>query len=79
MSGYDFSQEAANELLESADKKNDALVERMARLRDALSAVVKADQLHGHTATSGEWGELHDGPCAEIARRALDEDKRADQ
>lgn len=39
MSGYDFSQEAANELLERADKRNDELLSEVERLRAAAQSV----------------------------------------
>ena len=43
----------------------------MRKLQKALRDVVGKDQLFGHTATSGNVPTWHDGPCAEIARRAL--------
>ena len=38
---------------------------------DALEAVIAKDQLLGCTPASGGAQVWHDGPCAEIARRAL--------
>lgn len=67
MSGYDFSQEAANELLERADKRNDELLSEVERLRAGLLEVIAADQVYGHR-EPGSGPGWHDGELAKIAR-----------
>lgn len=42
MSGYDFSQDVANELLESADARNDLLKAENAALQSKVDALVVA-------------------------------------
>lgn len=41
MSGYDFSQEVANEMLEKADKRNDEFEKELAALRVQLQQETK--------------------------------------
>lgn len=49
----------------------ESLLDETESLRAALESVIAKDQLLGCTATSGGAQVWHDGPCAEIARAAL--------